>query len=79
MSLTIHPNAANQTNYEAAPLSESGKSVFAGNLKPEDKQTQTERKIEQKRGLAQKQAMKLIGEAWKRDTKASGILTIWVK
>lgn len=71
MSLTIHANAVNQAEYNAGTLQEGSGSVFAGSLKPEDKRTQTERQMEQKRGLAQKQAMKLIGEAWKKDTKAS--------
>lgn len=47
------------------------KNIFAGNLKIADG---TDALIERKRGFAQKQAMKLIGDAWERDTKtAEGI------
>ena len=40
------------------------KNIFAGNLKIADG---TDALIERKRGFAQKQAMKLIGDAWERD------------
>ena len=71
MSLTINTAIEKGAEYESHII-KSGKSVFAGDLEVGSKNTDSI--IAQKRGFAQKQAMKLIGNAWDNDTRtAQGI------
>ncbi len=71
MALIINTATTSGTDYSSRKI-QNGNSIFAGNLGP--KNNSTNDLITQKRGLVQKQAMKLIGDAWNKDTKtAQGI------
>lgn len=75
MSLTVKllQNQVNETgmaNQAVSPKQggENGKAIFAGAL---GIPSQTDSLVEEKRQNAQKQAMKLVGDAWGRDQKAA--------
>lgn len=72
MSKIINVASLNQTDYEVGHR-ENKRNIFAGNLSlgQDDKDGM----IAYKKGFAQKQAMKLIGDAWDRDKKSSQKIT----
>ncbi len=72
MSNIINVSAGSQREYTLGQ-NEKKSSVFTGNLSL--KQRDKDEIIGYKKGLAQKQAMKLIGDAWDKDQKSSEKIT----
>lgn len=66
MDLTIHTAISAGTETTSMKM-KNGNTIFAGDLKLNDNETAD--LIAQKRGSAQKQAMKLIGDAWDKDNR----------
>lgn len=66
MDLTIHTAISAGTETSSMKM-KNGNTIFAGDLKLNDNETAD--LIAQKRGSAQKQAMKLIGDAWDKDNR----------
>lgn len=72
MSLTINTVTTTQTEFTGTK-NENSNSIFAGNLSLSNNEKDSI--LSQKRENAQKQAMKLIGDAWEKDTKTADRIT----